>query len=52
MKVRITIRNVPEKQYNLLYRKACHLGISVSELIRQISREYLRANFPDKDLEG
>jgi len=52
MKVRIIFRNLPEKQYILLHRKANQLGISFSELIRGITREYLRREFPDKDLEG
>jgi hypothetical protein len=52
MKILIHIRNVPEKQYILLQRKANQLGISFSELMRGIAREYLRREFPDKDLEG
>jgi hypothetical protein len=52
MKTRIHIRNLPEKQYILLHRKANQLGISFSELMRGIAREYLRREFPDKDLEG
>jgi hypothetical protein len=52
MKILIHIRNVPEKQYILLQRKANQLGISFSELMRGIAREYLRKEFPDKDLEG
>jgi hypothetical protein len=52
MKLRIHIRNVPERQYMLLQRKANQLGISFSELIRGITREYLRKEFPDKNLEG
>jgi len=52
MKLRIHIRNVPERQYMLLKRKANQLGISFSELMRGITREYLRREFPDKNLEG
>jgi hypothetical protein len=52
MKVRIIFRNLPEKQYILLHRKSNQLGISISELMRGITREYLRREFPDKDLEG
>jgi hypothetical protein len=52
MKVIIHFRNLPEKQYILLQRKANQLGISFSELMRGIAREYLRREFPDKDLEG
>ena len=52
MKLRIHIRNVPERQYMLLKRKANQLGISFSELMRGIAREYLRKEFPEKNLEG